>query len=261
MAWIYLAELQGTLSVCESTSKQLPIVSKIDTLKQSSCLVCEMGILNPLQSGMILQALTEPNFEERSISSSAGFPVKISLSLEKALEYWKESEAVYFSRSCAWPKKLSPHSYSLKTSRLLEREDLIQFYKNLPKQGMIVDGQCYPLKKLDLHISAKDGFYWPTPNAMETGTHTTKKQGGMSLSHFVQKWPTPTTNDARNRVGQIAQLKRESPGLSVVCDQGVGGQLNPTWVEWLMGFPLGWSELNDLGMQWFRSKPKRRSKN
>ena len=25
---------------------------------------------------------------------------------------------------------------------------------------------------------------------------------------------------------------------------GAGGQLNPTWVEWLMGFPLGWTDLN-----------------
>jgi hypothetical protein len=24
-----------------------------------------------------------------------------------------------------------------------------------------------------------------------------------------------------------------------------GGQLNPTWVEWLMGFPLGWTDLED----------------
>ena len=24
----------------------------------------------------------------------------------------------------------------------------------------------------------------------------------------------------------------------------VGGQLNPTWVEWLMGFPIGWTDLN-----------------
>ena len=26
--------------------------------------------------------------------------------------------------------------------------------------------------------------------------------------------------------------------------QGNGGQLNPTFVEWLMGFPLGWTDLN-----------------
>lgn len=27
---------------------------------------------------------------------------------------------------------------------------------------------------------------------------------------------------------------------------GNGGQLNPTWVEWLMGFPIGWTDLEDL---------------
>jgi hypothetical protein len=25
----------------------------------------------------------------------------------------------------------------------------------------------------------------------------------------------------------------------------VSGKLNPTWVEWLMGFPLGWTDLGD----------------
>jgi hypothetical protein len=26
---------------------------------------------------------------------------------------------------------------------------------------------------------------------------------------------------------------------------GNGGKLNPTWVEWLMGFPTGWTDLKD----------------
>lgn len=25
---------------------------------------------------------------------------------------------------------------------------------------------------------------------------------------------------------------------------GNGGKLNPTWTEWLMGFPLGWTDLD-----------------
>ena len=24
-----------------------------------------------------------------------------------------------------------------------------------------------------------------------------------------------------------------------------GGSLNPTWVEWLMGYPIGWTDLED----------------
>jgi hypothetical protein len=25
----------------------------------------------------------------------------------------------------------------------------------------------------------------------------------------------------------------------------VGGKLNPQWVEWLMGYPIGWTDLED----------------
>ncbi|KPG94781.1 hypothetical protein AK821_18410 [Pseudomonas sp. RIT-PI-r] len=31
-----------------------------------------------------------------------------------------------------------------------------------------------------------------------------------------------------------------------------GGQLNPEWVEWLMGWPIGWTELKPLAMDKFR---------
>lgn len=27
-----------------------------------------------------------------------------------------------------------------------------------------------------------------------------------------------------------------------IMSQGNGGQLNPDWVEWLMGLPVGWTE-------------------
>lgn len=34
--------------------------------------------------------------------------------------------------------------------------------------------------------------------------------------------------------------------------QPTGGQLNPTWVEWLMGWPLGWTDLKPLETDRFR---------
>ncbi|MNP65584.1 hypothetical protein D3C76_1611870 [compost metagenome] len=30
-----------------------------------------------------------------------------------------------------------------------------------------------------------------------------------------------------------------------------GGQLNPEWVEWLMGWPIGWTDLRPLAMDRF----------
>ena len=31
------------------------------------------------------------------------------------------------------------------------------------------------------------------------------------------------------------------------------GQLNPSWVEWLMGWPIGWTDLKPLETDRFRS--------
>jgi hypothetical protein len=36
-------------------------------------------------------------------------------------------------------------------------------------------------------------------------------------------------------------------GHSVSLHDQIGGSLNPTWVEWLMGFPIGWTDLALLG--------------
>lgn len=50
-------------------------------------------------------------------------------------------------------------------------------------------------------------------------------------------WPTPRAQSANgsgpSRIGHKADLQTV-----------VGGPLNPEWVEWLMGFPIGWTELS-----------------
>jgi len=51
-------------------------------------------------------------------------------------------------------------------------------------------------------------------------------------------WPTPTARDWRSGTGC-----QERPGHSPPLSQIVGGQLNPEWVEALMGFPIGWTDV------------------
>ena len=76
----------------------------------------------------------------------------------------------------------------------------------------------------------------------------------MSLSNqvkFPALWPTPTTGAGLcGGTGNFQQLKKLKDSGQITeeerrnMSQGNGGQLNPTWVEWLMGFPLGWTDLN-----------------
>lgn len=72
---------------------------------------------------------------------------------------------------------------------------------------------------------------------------------GMPLSIYAQLLPTPTTNDAKNATAPPSQWDRKSPQIAVQAEilgghsreARSGGALNPTWVEWLMGFPTGWT--------------------
>jgi hypothetical protein len=65
----------------------------------------------------------------------------------------------------------------------------------------------------------------PTPTAM--GHHT----GGR-----MNEWGG---SSARSQVHSLVEA-------GLLQKKEVSGKLNPTWVEWLMGFPLGWTDLGDL---------------
>jgi len=96
---------------------------------------------------------------------------------------------------------------------------------------------------------AKHGM-WPTPKASAAGPDFAKLERsgtGISLATAVAIFPTPTAQDASNNGGP-SQMERNTPPLNAVA----GGALNPTWVEWLMGWPLGWTDCGASGMDKFR---------
>ena len=41
---------------------------------------------------------------------------------------------------------------------------------------------------------------------------------------------------------------RNKANLEEKVGQGPSGQLNPSWVAWLMGWPIGWTDLKPLEM-------------
>jgi len=72
-------------------------------------------------------------------------------------------------------------------------------------------------------------------------------------------YQTPPMADAmgghRTRSGDRA----DEPLLSKQAQEADGvttGSLNPTWVEWLMGFPLGWTDCEHLATPSFRKSLK-----
>lgn len=101
--------------------------------------------------------------------------------------------------------------------------------------------------QFDLNQAVK---LWPTPTV--NGNYNRKglsATSGDGLATAVRMWPTPQASDNRDRgnLSSGAVRKRMAAGKQLMLSQLVSeksGALNPTWVEWLMGFPLGWTALS-----------------
>jgi hypothetical protein len=67
-------------------------------------------------------------------------------------------------------------------------------------------------------------------------------------------WPTPKTNDYKGHSNNVEYHKRRAQKNIDLCSavgaqENNNGQLNPEWVEWLMGYPSGWTDLKDSETQ------------
>ncbi len=95
---------------------------------------------------------------------------------------------------------------------------------------------------------------FPTPTVADSKNVGFNGAHQFNLHKYVALYPTPQATSwgcsgARTKlrvlqdVGTISEEERRG------MQAGNGGKLNPTWVEWLMGFPLGWTDLDASEMR------------
>ena len=112
---------------------------------------------------------------------------------------------------------------------------------------------------------------WLTPRTSDTQAgrlmnqngQRTNKAGSMTfganLSDAVKFWPTPRASEYKGSgpVGSKSHKHMsERDYLCAVVLTPDGGQLNPDWVGWLMGFPIAWANSKATAMPKFPSKPQ-----
>jgi hypothetical protein len=109
-------------------------------------------------------------------------------------------------------------------------------------------------RKLSLAEAAR--MIFPTLTAsIGGGNHASaavnKRGHGLNLAGAVQMWPTPTAHNAKE-TNAPSEALRNTPTLAAQ----VGGQLNPNWVGWLMGFPIEWANLKATATRKSPCKPQ-----
>jgi hypothetical protein len=223
--------------------------------------------------GLTCAALTEDRgadlltwFRGASLARTSALPAEVLALKAHAVACgatWRGSLAKFDPASCTW-----------KTAQPSLLEDSNECSVTWPRSGMTAGGLCWELPTLTPPTSGTDSGLWPTPtvcgNYNRKGASATSGDG---LATAVKNWPTPTASlgtkggrvtprksreggtlieavssrtfatptarDWRSGKASKATMERNSRPLS----EQIGGLLNPTWVEWLMGWPIGWTDL------------------
>ena len=237
----------------------------------------------PSRFGMTFAPLTDDHGAAVLTSFLEAFPAKTSASQAKAPAL-TESAAACGPTWRASLARFSPATSSWKTAQRSLLGDSDECSVIWPRSGMTAAGQCWELPTLERRTSGTDSGSsprFPTPLVGGTGPSTHGQISGQfrtQLAAAFAKWPTPTVCGNYNRKGAsptsgdglaTAVLKCATPTASPwrsgkasketmernsrPLSEQIGGSLNPTWVEWLMGWPLGWTDLKPLAMDKSRS--------
>lgn len=141
-------------------------------------------------------------------------------------------------------------------------------WETWPKAGLIADGAFYPQPNWERRISEIGCGLLPTPKTLDSKDRSGQdnpiingrvvrpsgENYSVSLATMANRnlWPTPLSVpdskashrglSGRYRASMEDAMKEDG---SLPAGMG-GGQLNPDWVEWLMGWPIGWTSLEPL---------------
>lgn len=202
--------------------------------------------------------------EELLTSWLAGFPAKTLAQPELA----KESTASEADSGRKWLgsfAKFDRDSSSWKTAQCSLLGDSDEFLETWPRWGSMRNGESFLRPIPALPICASASGFWQTPvadDAMERTIGKWNSRGDPKLSAEAKLWPTPCAQPANGTPARFLERKREwvargsTMGITlsdlqlaaVASERGMEGrgQLNPEWVEWLMGWPIGHTALEPL---------------
>jgi hypothetical protein len=239
------------------------------------------------QFGPTCAVLTENHGEELLMSFLAGFHAKTSALPEK-VEESRVSAQDFGPRCLGLFARFDRDSFLWRTPQRSLVEGLDVYSETWPRWGLMRNGECWELTTWGHLTEEKGSGLWqtpvaddavnrkagkwnsrgepklsaqvlfPTPSASHCETRPAKtwnpkSQSGRSLGCMAATgmWPTVTVSGNYNRKGA-------SPTSGDGLATAVGGTLNPAWVEWLMGWPIGWTELKLLEMDRCHSVPLQR---
>lgn len=158
---------------------------------------------------------------------------------------------------------------SSRTSAVTSRSASIASFKTWKDAVSAARSDCLRRRKSARLTDGSESLSsaWPTPRTPSGGSESAERKkelgrtrsGGGDLLSAVRSWPTPNARDWKGTYRTLMRkdgkmrgdllpdaVNIEASGPEVPDKSGTQAnrraQLNPDWVEMLMGFPIGWTD-------------------
>lgn len=144
-------------------------------------------------------------------------------------------------------------SHSWRTATNLFDEELILSLATWNPWGMMLSGVYFPLPTAarptyeSVFGALASGERFPTPTvntAKNAVTESQLRRKTIDLINYVAMYPTPCIHGVSGGSGNVRKIKaiqHLTLEEKLSMQAGNGGKINPEWVEWLMGWVIGWT--------------------
>jgi hypothetical protein len=271
MSWLYSRALVEEYLQDKCLDGEQSAQSSGKPIQQAYCAPDKMTDFSRLSRfGMTFKPLTENLGEELLTLCRVAFLARTS-QLQETETDLTENEAECGEKWHGLLARFDQDSHLWRTVQCSLLEDLNESLQTLPQWGMTVDGELYLLPTLVQTIDEKEFGLWLTPTATnisgrsqeameyrikwrESSGRKTVPPGNLAEQVMMSgeipcvdmkkptMWGTPKAQDSRHALRDRGKgnLGEQVSGLHN------GGKLNPLWTEWLMGWPIGWTDLKPL---------------
>lgn len=188
-------------------------------------------------------------------------------------------------RSSEWSAKWDPGLSSWRTSEGISVTGSGKSSRAWPTQGSMRNGECSRQPMSGLPTGESGSSFWATPSSRDWKGVSARswRQGNPSpdtLPDHVEAWllgsqnaglaEPPTASGTPDTASTVSQTDGPQPkpclepSLHVRMELGRkfqrnSGLLKPSFVEWMMGLPFGWTGFGRLGTEWSRWLSRMRS--
>ena len=246
MSWLFSQALVEEYSEASSLDGEQSAQSSGKPTQQAYCAPDKMTAFSRLSRfGMTYKPLTATHGEALLMSYLAAFHAKTSQVQGGGGRELQGREAQCGNTWRGSFTKYDPSLYLWKTHQISLLGDLELFLETWPQWGLMRNGECWEQQTLAHHTKGTESGFsqitFPTP----TASHMPSEGSIMQYRKLVDMGVLTKMEAEKMLEASLnpPRMKPWKPKLEQPLETKTGGYMNPAFQEWLMGWPLEWTDL------------------